>query len=274
MTLIHIIYGRRKCNTCTTIYGSTLYVVVDLWMVGLQRVPHSNQDTQTSIEFYHGALKCWFSLETKGFRGQQIDWLLWRLTTTVARHYMHTVEMKKRGFIRNKVTECIVKTSVDKATLIPHTNVTHGIDDSNETSHAWMVRSQQHPNMTYKVPLPFAKYACCTCEWALRGNLCKHQIAIFLTCIDLTKENIIQYCGTLYGFDRGGFVAMFADPTYLHIYDNESDDEKADEDDSEKPWVVDMCELMRPDDTSSNVGEKKNHSQPSSSSTSTEKTLV
>jgi hypothetical protein len=23
--------------------------------------------------------------------------------------------------------------------LIPHTNVTHGINDSNETSHAWMV---------------------------------------------------------------------------------------------------------------------------------------
>jgi hypothetical protein len=35
--------------------------------------------------------------------------------------------------------------------LIPHTNVTHGIDDSNETGHAWMVWSQQHPNMTYKV---------------------------------------------------------------------------------------------------------------------------
>jgi hypothetical protein len=56
-TLIHIIYGRRKCNTCMIIYGSTLYVVVDLWMVGLQRMPHSNQGTQTSIESYHGALK-------------------------------------------------------------------------------------------------------------------------------------------------------------------------------------------------------------------------
>ncbi len=83
--------------------------------------------------------------------------------------------------------ERIVKTSVEKATLIPHTNVTHGIDDLNETSHAWMVRSQQHWNMAYKVPLPFTKYVCCTCEWALRGNLCKHQVAIFFTCIDLTK---------------------------------------------------------------------------------------
>jgi len=167
-----------------------------------------------------------------------------------------------------------VKTSVEKATLIPHTNVTHGIDDSNEISHAWMVQSQQHLNMTYKVPFFFTKYVCCTCEWALHGNLCKHQVAIFLTCIDLTKENIIQYYGTWYGSNRGGFAAMFANPTYLHIYDNESDDEEADEDHYEKPWVVDMCELMRPDDISPNVEKKKDHNQPSNSSTSMEKTFV
>ncbi len=58
---------------------------------------------------------------------------------TVTKHYMHTIEMKKCGFIKNKVVEHIVKTNVEKATLIPHTNVTHGIDDSNEIGHAWMV---------------------------------------------------------------------------------------------------------------------------------------
>jgi hypothetical protein len=62
--------------------------------------------------------------------------------------------------------------------------------------------------------------------------LCKHQYVILLTCIDLTKENIIQYCGTLYGSDCEGFAPMFADLAYLHIYDNESDDEEVDEDHS------------------------------------------
>jgi hypothetical protein len=114
---------------------------------------------------------------------------------------MHTAEMKKCGFIKNKVVEHIVKASIEKATLIPHTNVTHGIDDSNELRQAWMIQNQQHLNMTYKVPLLFTKYAYCTCEWVLRGNLCKRQIAILFTCIDLTKEIIIQYCGTWYGFD-------------------------------------------------------------------------
>jgi len=70
MTLIHIIYGRRKCNTYMTIYGCRLYLVIDLWMAGLQQMPQSNRDTQASIEFYHGALKRWFPLETKGLRSQ------------------------------------------------------------------------------------------------------------------------------------------------------------------------------------------------------------
>ncbi len=134
-----------------TIYGCTLYLVVNLWMVGLWPVPHSNQDTQTSIESYHGALKHWSSLETKGLWGRWIDWLLWRSMTKLTKHYMHTTQMKKCRFIKNNVVECIVKMNVEKATLILHTNVTHGIDDLNETNHAWMVWSQQHLNTTYKV---------------------------------------------------------------------------------------------------------------------------
>ncbi len=128
--------------------------------------------------------------------------------------------------------------------------------------------------MTYKVPLPFTKYVCCTCEWVLHGNLCKNQVAIFLTCTNLTKENIIQYCGTWYGSDHGGFATMFTNLTYLQIYDNESDDEKANEYHSEKPWVVDMCKFMKPNDTSPNVEKEKDHNQPSSSSTPTEKMLA
>jgi hypothetical protein len=67
---------------------------------------------------------------------------------------------------------------------------------------------------------------------------------------------------------------MFADPTYLYIYDNEFNDEKADEERSKQPWVVDMCELMTPDDTSPNVKKKKDHNQPSSPSTFMKKTFV
>jgi hypothetical protein len=77
------------------VYGCTLHFVIDLWMVGLRRMPYSNHDTQTSIESYHGALKRWFFLETKGLQGRWINWLVWRLTTMVVRHYMRMAEMKK-----------------------------------------------------------------------------------------------------------------------------------------------------------------------------------
>jgi hypothetical protein len=83
--------------------------------------------------------------------------------------------------------------------------------------------------------------------------LCKHQVVVLFTCTNLTKENIIQYCGTWYGFDCGGFATMFANLTYLHIYDNEFDDENTNEDHFEQPWVVDMCMLMTPNDSSPNV---------------------
>ncbi len=96
---------------------------VELWIVGVRKVPHFNEDTQTSIESYHGALKRWLALDTKGLRGRRIDWLVWRLTTTFARHYMHTLEMKKKGFTKNKVMEAIVTRSVEKAAFIPLTHV-------------------------------------------------------------------------------------------------------------------------------------------------------
>jgi len=98
-------------------------MLVELWMVGVQRMPHSNQDTQANIESYHGALKRWLALDTKGLRGRRLDWLVCRLTTTIAHHYMHTLEMKKKGFIKNKVMEAIVTRSVQKAAFIPFTHV-------------------------------------------------------------------------------------------------------------------------------------------------------
>jgi len=50
-----------------------MFTFAELWMVGVRRVPHSNQNTQASIESYHGALKRWLAFDTKGFRGRRID---------------------------------------------------------------------------------------------------------------------------------------------------------------------------------------------------------
>jgi len=111
-------------------------------------MPHSNQDTQASIESYHGALKCWFSLETKSLKRHRIDWLVWKLTTITTRHYMHTSEMKKNGFIKNKVVKHIMKKNVEKATiLIP---LMHVSQLSFETYGYWIIRNQHLANLATK----------------------------------------------------------------------------------------------------------------------------
>jgi hypothetical protein len=71
-------------------------------MIGLLCMPHSNQNTQASIESYHGTLRCWVSFEIKGFKGCQINCLVWKLITIIAWHYMHTSEMKKTWFIKKQ----------------------------------------------------------------------------------------------------------------------------------------------------------------------------
>jgi len=45
-------------NNPTYILSCIMCVVVELWMIGLWQLLHSNQDTQVSIESYHGASKC------------------------------------------------------------------------------------------------------------------------------------------------------------------------------------------------------------------------
>ncbi len=80
------------------------------------------------------------------------------------------------------------------------------------------------PSQCYlHVKFPFTKMFCCTCEWALRRNMCKHQILVILTCID-----IIHYCGTWYGSHREGLGHMFADlrhiPNDMESNDDDEDD--------------------------------------------------
>ncbi len=106
------------------------------------------------------ALKWWFSFETKGLKGCHIAWLVWRLTMTMAWHYMHQVDMKRWRLIKNKVMAWHVAASVKKTLLIPHTNVIHlTLVGENNVNYAWMLQSQHHPNVIYNFHAPFTKYA-------------------------------------------------------------------------------------------------------------------
>ncbi len=59
-------------------------------------------------------------------------------------------------------------------------------------------------------------------------NICKHQIAVILTCTDISQKDIIHYCGTWYGSHRERFGHMFTNPGHIPD-DMESNDDDEDE---------------------------------------------
>ncbi len=61
----------------------------------------------------------------------------------------------------------------------------------------------------------FTEYPSCTCEWALRRNPYKHKIIIIFMVTDVTQEDVIDYCGTWFGSNHKGLVAMFVNPKYI-----------------------------------------------------------
>jgi hypothetical protein len=65
---------------------------------------------------------------------------------------MHTFEMKKHGFLNNKVLEHITKASVEKALLILNANVDWLSLKSRSVS---TMMSQGTPNHMYEVKHPF-----------------------------------------------------------------------------------------------------------------------
>jgi hypothetical protein len=171
-------------------------------------MPHSNQNTQANIECYHKALKCWFSLKTKGLRGHRIDWLMWRLTMTMARHYMHQVDMNKQGFIKNKVMVRHVVASVDK------TNRT--LMWSHIPLKGMMTMFDGCEANTIPVLLTRSMPLSPSMQVALLNGHCKASFAnIKLLFYWLISTSQRKYCGMYYGTHDGGLKCMFAEPAYL-----------------------------------------------------------
>jgi len=54
-----------------------------------------------NIESYHGVLKRWFALNTKGLRGRNIDWLVWQLATTIAYLSFFILKYNNRPNLKN-----------------------------------------------------------------------------------------------------------------------------------------------------------------------------
>ncbi len=125
-----------------------------------------------------------------------------------------------------------MKINVEKAKLIP---LTHVSQSSFELDGYWIIMSQRLANVEYKMKYPFTKYSSCTCEWAIRKNLCKHQIVIILMVTNVTQEDVIDYYGTWFSSNRKGLVAMFMNRKYIS---NDLDSEDDGEDNGDKGVIA------------------------------------
>jgi len=129
--------------------------------------------------------------------------------------------MKTRSFIKTRLQRPLLHEAWKMQTLIPLTHVYQPTLESDGARGIW---SQRLPNVIYAVKFPFTEILCCTCEWALRGNICKHQIVVVFTCLDISQEDIIHYHGRWYGSHCEGLGHMFADPQHIPS-DMESNDD-------------------------------------------------
>jgi len=92
----------------------------------------------------------------------------------MAHHYVHQAEMKRQGFIKNKVIMWLVMASVKKVSWNPHTDVLPPTFEGDDGDDLWRPQSQEHPIVAHKICAPFTKYTSCTYKWALRSNFCNH----------------------------------------------------------------------------------------------------
>jgi hypothetical protein len=82
-------------------------------------------------------------------------------------------------------------------------------------------------------------YACCSCEWVIRSNLCKHQIAIKLLTIGILESTLLEFCGTYFGSQSrfGCFIYYLPSMDDLILA---SDDDGNNDDDDDKDGEVQL----------------------------------
>jgi hypothetical protein len=69
-----------------------------------------------------------------------------------------------------------------------------------------------------------------------------------MMCIDLTLNNIIDYCDTWYGINCSGFKAMFTNPTYTQVGDDFLENESYNKETIERVSVINICGFLGMDD--------------------------
>jgi hypothetical protein len=172
-----------------------------MWVVGHRNLPYAGQDTNAAIESYHSNLKATLRASKGRAHGRRLDWVIYELTEDILSHYWYQAMRKQHGFVPNLKQEQFIINAVLKAREIPDSCVTLPI----ATEGPALVSSRNNAEKLYTVYNPDCEWGCCDCLWAMKGNICKHQIKVLMMLHPgLAEGTITRYCGSLAGTKEGG----------------------------------------------------------------------
>ena len=172
-----------------------------MWVVGNRNLPYAKQDTNAAIESYHSNLKATLRASKGRAHGRRLDWVIYELTEEILSHYWYQAMRKQHGFVPNLKHEQFVINAVLKAREIPENCVTLPIACDGPA----LVTSKNNAAKSYSVYNPYCEWGCCDCAWAMKGNVCKHQIKVLMILHpSLAEGTITRYCGSLAGTTEGG----------------------------------------------------------------------
>ncbi|MCO5547475.1 hypothetical protein L7F22_000925 [Adiantum nelumboides] len=142
-----------------------------MWIRASRMMEHANQETNGSIEAYHDILKSKFLCGRRTIHG-----LIKRLLCSCHSYFWYQEMLKDTGFKRNFAIMDVVKNSLACALEMPDEYVRFHGDDP---KHAKVLSLSKQLHF-YTVLNADVEWATCNCNWAIRGNLCKHQVKVMI----------------------------------------------------------------------------------------------
>lgn len=154
---------------------------IDMWVWAARTLEHANPETNASVEAFYCILKQRFLKGKQNIRGQPADWLFHLLTTEVVPYFWFHHQIKEDDGKNQNAASAIVESSVARALKIPDADVRYPriahVPSCGLFAH---VRSQSKREIWHEVFNAQSGWACCTCDWAVQGNICKHQLKVML----------------------------------------------------------------------------------------------
>ncbi|GLJ40912.1 hypothetical protein SUGI_0846320 [Cryptomeria japonica] len=154
---------------------------IAMWAKHFRNFSHANQETNASIESYHSHIKSHYLSDRSKKCTRRMDWLIHTLLHRVEPFYKNKRYLQLSGFLTNFKKERYYITALERSKNIA--DVDCFLYDL--LPNTYRIRSQTIPTKWYFVRKFEPNLHVCDCDWAKRGNTCKHVLKV----LDILKRN-------------------------------------------------------------------------------------